>query len=280
MVLPLGGESVNPLNQILSRLESHLQALIEGSFSRSLSLDQAEQELLKHLSTAMQSGLKIGQDDHLFAPDLYTLLLPDNLAHPIKDHPDIITSITTSIAQSLRKAGESAGYFFAMEPLVRVQASPDQHIHVNATFRSPAIEDTAAIPLSNQAFSADIPHPYLDKPESLGAYLIVDGKQIVPLDTIVLNIGRQADNHLVIDDLRISRTHAQIRFTQNQFMIFDLDSTGGTFVNGERVMQCTLSPGDLISLAGIPLVYAQESSGAGEDTQKFYPTDSSSEAEQ
>jgi pSer/pThr/pTyr-binding forkhead associated (FHA) protein len=53
-------------------------------------------------------------------------------------------------------------------------------------------------------------------------------------------------------------------------MIFDLNSTGGTFVNGKRVTQSMLYPGDVISLAGVPLIYGQETSVVG-DTQELLP---------
>jgi pSer/pThr/pTyr-binding forkhead associated (FHA) protein len=66
------------------------------------------------------------------------------------------------------------------------------------------------------------------------------------------------DNTLVIDDPRISRNHAQLRAIKGRYIIFDLNSTGGTFVNGQRTSQSVLYPGDVISLAGVPLVFGQD----------------------
>jgi pSer/pThr/pTyr-binding forkhead associated (FHA) protein len=88
--------------------------------------------------------------------------------------------------------------------------------------------------------------------------LIVDGVQIFSLNLTLVNIGRQAENHLVIEDPRVSRRHAQLRVIEGRFVVFDLDSTGGTLVNGKAIHQHRLSPGDVISLAGVPLVYGQE----------------------
>lgn len=51
-------------------------------------------------------------------------------------------------------------------------------------------------------------------------------------------------------------------------MIFDLDSSGGTFVNEQRIQQCILYPGDVISLAGLPLVFGQDDTNLSE-TQKL-----------
>ena len=113
----------------------------------------------------------------------------------------------------------------------------------------------------------DVPSPATPQE----AFLIVDGVRIFPLESVVINIGRREDNHLVIDDPRISRLHAQLRLVRGQFVIFDLDSTGGTFVNGQRIRQQTLRAGDVISLAGVPLVFGQETPEPG-DTQEV-PSD-------
>ena len=69
-----------------------------------------------------------------------------------------------------------------------------------------------------------------------------------------------------------SRLHAQLRAIKGRFIIFDLDSTGGTFVNTQRINQCALYPGDVISLAGYPLVYGQDAPAIGE-TQRYSPQD-------
>jgi hypothetical protein len=71
----------------------------------------------------------------------------------------------------------------------------------------------------------------------------------------------------LIDDPRVSRVHAQIRAVRGRYVIFDLDSTGGTYVNGERIRQCPLTPGDVISLSSLPLVYGQEDDNNLSSTQ-------------
>src|SRR4030095_16308881 len=90
------------------------------------------------------------------------------------------------------------------------------------------------------------------------AFLIVEGVKIHPLKESVINVGRRLENHVVIDDARISRTHVQLRAIKGHFVLFDLNSTGGTFVNGQRTSQTVLYPGDVISLAGVTLVFGQD----------------------
>jgi pSer/pThr/pTyr-binding forkhead associated (FHA) protein len=89
------------------------------------------------------------------------------------------------------------------------------------------------------------------------AFLIVNS-ELFPLEREVINIGRKLDNHIVIHDPRISRNHAQLRVMEGQFVILDLNSTGGTFVNNQRVTKSVLYSGDSISLAGVMLKFVQD----------------------
>jgi pSer/pThr/pTyr-binding forkhead associated (FHA) protein len=90
------------------------------------------------------------------------------------------------------------------------------------------------------------------------AFFVIEGGTIYPLVKAIINIGRMLENHLVIDDSRVSRNHAQLRAIQGQFVLFDLNSTRGTFVNGRRISQTILYPNDAISLGGILLTFKQD----------------------
>ena len=57
----------------------------------------------------------------------------------------------------------------------------------------------------------------------------------VRLDRPVLTLGRDPSCDLVLDHPTVSRLHAQIRKMDGNFVLFDLKSTNGTFVNGQRV---------------------------------------------
>jgi len=89
------------------------------------------------------------------------------------------------------------------------------------------------------------------------AFLIVDGTKVVQLEAPITNIGRKSDNHIVINHEHVSRHHAQIRRVKGQYILHDLNSTVGTSVNGARIEQATLSPGDVISIGGVPLIFGE-----------------------
>ncbi|MDD2922336.1 MAG: FHA domain-containing protein [Anaerolineales bacterium] len=70
-----------------------------------------------------------------------------------------------------------------------------------------------------------------------------------PLESDQMTIGRDASNGVAINDAEVSRKHAQISFQGGKYVIEDLGSTNGTFVNGQRLSgPVVLKPGDVVSL--------------------------------
>lgn len=87
------------------------------------------------------------------------------------------------------------------------------------------------------------------------AFLIVDN-QIYRITQAVTTIGRALGNQLVLADHFVSRRHAEVRFDKGKFYLHDLDSTGGTILNGKNVTKSVLTSGDCFILAGVPVVFA------------------------
>jgi pSer/pThr/pTyr-binding forkhead associated (FHA) protein len=63
-----------------------------------------------------------------------------------------------------------------------------------------------------------------------------------------LSIGRSPDNDLAIDNLAVSNHHARIFPDAGEYLIEDLSSMNGTFINGRRVERATLHNGDVIQI--------------------------------
>jgi len=68
----------------------------------------------------------------------------------------------------------------------------------------------------------------------------------VPLSPLPFMIGRHADNHLIVRDNRASRSHARITAENGTYVIEDLNSRHGTWVNGQRVARHVLRNSDRI----------------------------------
>ena len=161
-------------------------------------------------------------------------------------------SLLAELAAFIQQVGEKSGWRFNQAP--RVYVSP------NAEIPRDALDVVARISQGSPGETAELTSRMGSDQGTIPphAFLIVNGVRIYSLEKSVVNIGRRDDNDLVIDDPRVSRSHAQLRASHGNFILFDLDSKGGSFVNGQRVAQKVLVPQDVISLAGVPLVYSQE----------------------
>lgn len=245
----------------LSRIENRLEALIEGNASRLLPGRMSAADIASLLVDAMYAGLQQDDQNLTWAPNMYVILCHPQEAEILSAHPALIDDLT----RSLDEAGTSAGYMFSGKVMVRIEADPVLPLGVARVQAHNTLEDelpqTTAVEL-----------PVLDAMEDFpaSAYLIVDGTQIFSLQKPVVNIGRRADNDLIIEDQRVSRIHAQLRWAKGRYILFDLDSAGGTWINDVRVNQAALSPGDVISLAGVPLVFGIEEESADPTQELVY----------
>jgi 8-oxo-dGTP diphosphatase len=71
----------------------------------------------------------------------------------------------------------------------------------------------------------------------------------MPLSDKPVRIGRTPDNDLVVADLDVSRNHAELRKSPaGTYEIIDLGSHNGTFVNGKRVSQATVTDQDIVTI--------------------------------
>ena len=232
----------------LDQIEARLQSLIEGSASF-LMRGNLEQRLAHQLVAAVQDSIINEPDGHMIAPGEYTISLHPELEAYWKAHFVELENV----ARSLQEVAREYGILFASEPELLLTANPQlqpDEVQVKASGRSSSEGQTSVFPPQRGELARnDIPH---------NAFLIVDGKKVFPLNHNVINIGRRSDNHLVLPDPRVSRVHAQIRAVRGQYILFDLNSSGGTLVNGQRIHQYTLKPGDVISLSGVSLIYGED----------------------
>ena len=74
------------------------------------------------------------------------------------------------------------------------------------------------------------------------------------LDSDVTKIGRHPDSEIFLDDITVSRRHAEIR-RADAFSVNDVGSLNGTYVNRERVEDAQLRSGDEIQIGKFKLVF-------------------------
>jgi len=110
-----------------------------------------------------------------------------------------------------------------------------------------------------------------EKRQNKTAYLILNA-QAFPILKDITTIGRKLDNDLVIQDVLVSRHHAEVIQRDGAYFIKDKNSTGGTYLNNKRIKEAQLFSNDLILLANTPLMFIQEDQKFKEKSNT--PTDS------
>ncbi len=255
---------MSQLPSILNRLESRLQTLVEGSLGRLFPAYDLRQALAHHLVTAMQGELRLDtreplSEENLISPDQFTIFLPSEQADIALDRQDLVKEL----ARGLQRAAQASRIRFLNPPTVRILPSPENELEkIQVVAQFSLVDLTSTSTLAQAAvtpLAVEVP----------AAFLIVDGVRTFHVTEALVNIGRQEDNHLVIDDPRVSRHHAQLRFTQGRFMLFDLGSTGGTFINAVQITRHLLVSGDVISLGGVPLIFGLEPGKVAHQTQSL-----------
>jgi hypothetical protein len=235
----------------LDQIEARLKMLIERS-AQIFPPGNLYTHLAEKLVDAMKDSL-LEENGIMIAPNSYTIFLNPGNISSWQSQPEMIESLIEILEISAREAGLK----FSTRPTIQLESSPavkEDVLQVTASYYESQVGKTAALP----AYVDDINNIEEEVQENK-SYLIINGSKIIPLSQMAVNIGRRPDNHVVLDDPRISRVHAQIRKVRGKYVLFDLGATGGTFVNGHRVKEYTLKPGDVISLGGVTIIYGEDS---------------------
>jgi hypothetical protein len=245
----------------LDLIEEQLRNFIENSVHL-FPWSSRQHLLVRRIVGALQESLE-GKTQSLRAPSIYTVYIDPLHYSEWQGRQEMFDEL----ALVLQEAARDAGVYFTNQPVVLLapdSSLPPDEIRVVASF---PVRDgqTDALSPSDRRDNGPVD-------AAKNAFLILEGTRIFPLDQAVINIGRRLDNHIVIDDPRISRAHAQLRAIRGRYVLFDLNSTGGTTVNGQPITQQTLKAGDVISLSGHTLIYGEDNASSSGDTAGYSPS--------
>lgn len=251
----------------LDQLEAKLQRLVEDQLAGILPGVKLEDRVIQRLATAVRENIVEQKDDRAIAPNVFTLIVSTDTSPMWKEQSTI-----EALKNIITTASRDVGLKFVTQPTITIttdDAFSADEIKVFASHKLEPVGDTKGVQMSTLS---DENEEGDNIPEN--AFLIVEGVKVHPLTEPVVNIGRRLENQLVIDDPRVSRNHAQLRAIKGRFVLFDLNSTGGTFVNGQRTSQTVLYPGDVISLAGVALIFGQDNPPPRPDLANTAPLES------
>lgn len=236
------------MRHLFEKLEKRLQNLIEGSI-QFLPWNTSQKTIAISIINEMRDIVLLSINNNQKLPNVYSISVNPEIYETLGIEHSWIHDIERTLAES----AEEYDSYFPGAITIEFFSDPDlaQHEYrINSASVFHEIEQTSVFrPDQEKAINS------LQKSD---AYLLLPNKDIFPLSKNIIQIGRKNDNQLVIDNPMISRNHAQIRYINGSYVIFDLNSTSGTFINGVRINQSILRPGDVISIASYPLVYGEE----------------------
>ncbi len=83
-------------------------------------------------------------------------------------------------------------------------------------------------------------------------------EQVYDLKNGPTTLGRAKENDIVILDASLSRMHARVDVNGDRIVLSDLQSSNGTFVNGDRISHCVLKHGDNVMCGDVPLQFRED----------------------
>lgn len=272
--------------QAFQRFEELVERLMEGSFARLFRSPIQPAEIAKRLEREMEAHptISVGRT---YVPNSYEVSLhPDDFA----EFEPFRHSLEHNMAEFISDLAAERGYSLVARPRVTLKpetSTPRRGIEIEARLSdepastvagttrmgnrpaspgSPAPSATAEQPITRTHAMPRVPtpRPTAGRPaEAPPAATLrpmagdLAGREF-PVSKTLLSIGRGLDNDLVIDDPRVSRHHAQITFRHSHYLLRDLRSTNGTFVNDQPVEAVVLASGDVVSIGGFELAFSQE----------------------
>jgi hypothetical protein len=246
----------------LQKAEFRLQALLEKGFGK-LSKSGLISNLIAQIILEMRDLTRGGKNSLRLAPDQFKISASSKTWKKLQADPHWMEKVIRALKNEASESGVTFQSPLRIDPFIDDSLTPEEFL-IDSQWQSDSTRSTQSI--NNRAEK-----PTLVVPTGRD-FLIIGNTLVFKLESPLINLGRLASNDLVLDDPRISRRHAQIRLIDGLFSIYDLGSTGGTFVNGQPVSSRVLNPGDVISLAGFPIIFNRE--GEVSETDRMLVTPS------
>lgn len=251
----------------IDKLESQLETLIEGAFARLFRRTINARDIAVILLREMEDNLKAPTEDdpHHIAPDQYIIYLHhDTVKKFVHAYPDLSKRLSSLIVD----LSTQSGYRLRNKPSVKILADSQLSPHKVTITADHATEARLSTAAMNPVDVNNTPDNMLKHPR-----LVIGDLRTIQLSKSLINIGREDDNDIVIEDAYISRHHLQLRKRFGSYMLFDVHSSGGTKVNETLVREHRLQNGDVIQIGHTRLIYTDDtdSENFNDPTQSLDP---------
>jgi hypothetical protein len=236
---------------ILRNIESKLEGLFAGSFSRTFKSKVQPVEIARKLAKEMQDN-KTVSISRTYVPNQYLVYLSSQDREQFEGYED---GVLKELSDYLLEHARSEGLALVTRPTVEFRT--DDRLGLGEfgiqAMLVQAPEDERAEPVQadfghTMVYSVDRSPRPLEVPVAEGRAMLVGGGRRTVLAGSRFVIGRSRDSDLTLDDPNVSRRHAELRREDGAWVVADLASTNGVKVNGRRVAEHRLVPGDEITV--------------------------------
>ena len=226
---------------MLARFERLMEQAVEGSLRRVFPTTLQPIQLAKAAARAMEQGMVIGVHG-AEAPNVYEVhLAPGDFTRFNAQRELIVGEMQTYLMDYARERG--------LNPVapIRVELTQDAHVREGSVVAEARFRDLtrevqnsveAAIESTRQLRLADLAAVQARSKPSRQNMVLSDGHGLqFDLDPYagVVRLGRATDNDVAVDSQRVSRYHCQLRWVDTGWLVYDLGSTNGTWLDGRRI---------------------------------------------
>jgi Protein of unknown function (DUF3662)/Inner membrane component of T3SS, cytoplasmic domain len=251
---------------MLRNLEAKLEGLVQGAFSRAFRSGVQPVELARKLAKEMDSH-KAQSISRVYVPNQYTVWLSPQDREQFSGYE---SALTKELSDHLLDHARAEGLTVATRPTVAFQTDDRLGVGefgIQAQLVHAPDDDSQApeqagfgqtMVYSPNRGERPIEEPQDEEPARPTRALLVGGGKRRMLSGHRLVLGRSREADLVVDDPNVSRRHAELRREGDDWTIVDLGSTNGIKVNGQRVEESRLAPGDGIVLGTYEMSFEVE----------------------
>lgn len=220
---------------MLGKLERAVERLVDRGIAGAFQLRVQPAEIGRHLERAMLDGQKVSMGAAI-APNRFLVRL-----HP--DDAAVFSGWELALCRELERwlAELAFARGFVTVGAIQVRLEDDATVPRRTVRTEGWITDAA------QGIPADAPIRaarlvLLPENPSFPRWRLDDG---------IVSVGRADDNDLVVSDPEVSRHHARFEAGDLGWLVSDLASTNGTWVNGEAVARSLVFPGDVVAFGRV-----------------------------
>ena len=236
---------------IFKEFEKKLEGLFEGVFLRAFRSGVQPVELGKKLVRELEGHKTIGVSSRVYAPNRYKVGVSPKDYSRFESYQAVMATELENLLISYIK---EKGYVVLDRPRIRLVEA--ERLREGEFWIKVAMEGelpTGPEPVQTREGILRRAHPV--GPAVLELLDSGEASPVFTVDKEAVQLGRVADNDIVLPDPNVSRVHARVMRRGDSFVITDLDSTNGTWVNEERVSEAELADNDVVRLGSARLIF-------------------------